>query len=126
MAITPAPGTVTPLNPFNEFLSTAGKWQEETPPQDYTKRAVIAISAGNYASDPSSANPTISAARGLTASGLYGLLKIAETSGIPAVQLQILTSTNATGRDISTSSFIYDTPAAFVNHLNSIHNNINE
>ena len=125
MAITPAPGTVTPINPFTEFLSTTGKWQEETPPQDYTKRAVIAFSAGNYASDPPSANPTISAARGLTASGLYGLLKIAETCGVPEVQLQILNSTNATGRDISTSTFIYDTPAAFINHLNSIHNNIN-
>jgi len=123
MAFKTAPSNVTPVNPFNDFLDPSkAKWVREIPLDDVTKRAVIAFSAGNY-------NTTIGggpANRGLTASGLYGLLRIAQASNVPEVQLYPnVTGTNPSAYDISTQSFVYDNPTIFVNHLNSIHNNIN-
>ena len=115
----------TPINPFNDFLdtdSTRGKWEQDTDvPSDPNKRAVIAFSAGSYTQGTGSP----SALRGLTASGLYGLLKIADISGVIAASLPALNATNLTGRDSSTLTYVYNSPAALVNHLNVIHNNIN-
>jgi len=125
MGFKAAPSNITPVNPFSEFLSTGnGKWESEPAPSNPAQRAVIAFSAGNFSITPSS--PGNAATRGLTASGLYGLLKVAETSGVSAVQLfPSISGERPTGRDISTQSFVYDNPNDFVNHLNSIHNNIN-
>lgn len=116
----------TPLNPFSDFLdtsSTGGKWENEIPLADITKRAVIAFSAGNFSVTPNS--PGNATTRGLTASGLYGILKVAETSGVSEVQLPTLSSLNPTGKDTTTDAYVFDTPTAFVGHLNNIHNNIN-
>lgn len=129
MGFTPA--TIrTPINPFSDFLDVSqngGKWEQDpNVPSDFTKRAVIAISAGNFTISPTSPNSTVAAARGLTASGLYGLLKIVDTAKVPGTLLfPGLSNDRRTARDLTTDTFVYDTPADFINHLNSIHNNIN-
>ena len=124
MAITPPGlGTITAQDPFNDFLDPVkAKWEAETPESDPNKRAVIAFSAGNY-------NITVGggpANRGITASGLYGLLRIAQASNLNAVTLfPNLSGTNPSAFDVTSESFVYDNPTVFVNHLNRIHNNIN-
>ena len=124
MAVTPPPPTsTTPVNPFNDFLDQVkAKWVREIPLPDVNKRAVIAISAGNFNIQTGVAP----ANRGLTASGLYGLLRLAQTSNVPEVLLfPGINGTRPTAFDLPSNSFVYDNPNDFVNHLNSIHNNIN-
>jgi len=124
MAVTPAPTSTTPVNPFNDFIDSnpaTSNWIQETPQADPTKRAVIAFSAGNYTQG--TGNPA--SARGITASGLYGLLKIVQASGVPGLQFSTISGTNTTGRDPTTGAYVFDSPNALVNYLNNVHNNIN-
>lgn len=120
MALSPGTLSTTPDSPFSDFLNTTdGKWESAQAPSDYAKRAVILMSAGNYTVGGAQL------AKGLTASGLYGILQTAQDSGVAAVRQFPISNSRSTGLDLGSVSFVYDSPFAFISHLNAIHNNIN-
>ncbi len=120
MAIIPASSSTTPDSPFSDFLNTTnGKWESVDLASDYAKRAVILMSAGNYTVGGAQL------AKGLTASGLYGILQVAQASGVASVIKFPISDSRPTGLDLGSESFVYDSPLDFVSHLNAIHNNIN-
>ena len=122
MAFKAASSGATPLNPFSDFLNTSnpggGKWESASRDTDYTKNAVILISAGNYSSIN---NPGPAGLKGITASGLYGILQVAKNSNVALPDPSVI------GYDPTGSlSFVYNSPENFISHLNQIHNNIND
>ena len=104
----------TPLSPFSDFLASGGKWQSNPSHPNYEKNAVILISAGSW-----SFINTLSQ-KGITASGLYGILRTAYESGVP------LNTSSSIGYDGESTSFVYNSPEKFINHLDQINNNIND
>jgi hypothetical protein len=111
----------TPLDVFSDFL-TEEKWQSENSNPDYLKNAVILISAGNFTSNKDIPGPL--GILGATASGLFGILSIARQSNV----LTNLPTGNgyAFVADNFSGSYIFTSPAHFINVLNNIHNNIND
>jgi len=129
MGLPTGPGSLStvPNSPFTDFIDTqALNFESETPPSDVAKTLVAALSAGYWQSgSPTPGNQF----PGLTACGLYGLLKIAQESSVPEVSVQILTSSDFSNRDYEfsqdTQAFIFKNPQGFIGYLNAIHNNIN-
>ena len=75
--------STVPNSPFTDFIDTqALNFESEPQPADVTKALVAALSAGYLqigVATPGNQQP------GLTACGLYGLLRIAQDSGVPAL-----------------------------------------
>lgn len=123
----PGSASTVPDSPFTDFIDTqALNFQSETPPSDPTKALTAAISAG-YWQSPGAAPGNL--VPGLTACGLYGILKMAVDSNLPAVGAQTLSVTNFNDYDYTYSldlqAFVFKNPQGFIGYLNAIHNNVN-
>jgi hypothetical protein len=127
MGLPTGPGSLStvPNSPFTDFIDIqAFNFESETPPSDVTKALVAALSAGywqNASTSPGNLFP------GLTACGLYGLLRMARDSSLPEVSVQSFS--DFSGREYlfsdDTQAFIFKNPQGFIGYLNAIHNNIN-
>jgi hypothetical protein len=113
----------TPISPFSELLA----------PNNYERDDVTINNANrftvSFVSAPSTFTSGSQAARGLTASGLYGLMKLAYDTQSPETGYTIVA---ASGNNVNDHDILFDirgiiikTPEAFIGLLNNIHNNAN-
>jgi hypothetical protein len=111
----------TPINPFSDFLDTnqdGGKWESDQRNPDFLRNAVVLISAGNFTSIN-----TLNQ-KGITASGLFGILKATQNAG--NIWTEKITGEYKIGPDNTSGSYVFDSPNSFISVMNNIHNNIND
>lgn len=122
-----------PTNPFSEFLTTSNYQRDSDVPQlgvDPTTAFSVGLVSGKSTSSSS-------APKGFTATGLYGLLTLANKTGIlPLSTITPSSSQNTNTQNVFNQTsfmfntsvsdlFVFRTPEALVGALNTIHENTN-